>query len=121
MITFKSPQDLTKLPATDPAYLIVQELIDRLISAYIWEGHPYNSEGYRHFVLLESTDTTRILTKIWDDWRLLYIPWKGIGQNDGFFTAIFLANNEYGLCFVIPDADWVDGKLREVIEEHLDP
>ena len=24
-----------------------------------------------------------------------------------FFIAIYLANNEYGLCFVIPDAPWI--------------
>jgi hypothetical protein len=40
---------------------------------------------------------------------------------DGFYTAIYLANNEYGLCFVIPDAPWVDGELRELIEDILDP
>ena len=39
----------------------------------------------------------------------------------GFYIAIYLANNEYGLCFVIPDAPWVNGELREVIEDNLDP
>ena len=38
-----------------------------------------------------------------------------------FFTAIYLANNEYGLCFVIPDAPWVNGELRALIEDILDP
>jgi hypothetical protein len=40
---------------------------------------------------------------------------------DGYFIAIYLANNEYGLCFVIPDAPWVKGELRELIEDILDP
>jgi len=40
---------------------------------------------------------------------------------DGFFQAIFLANNEFGIVFVIPDVPWVNGKLRELIEENLDP
>ena len=38
-----------------------------------------------------------------------------------FFIAIYLANNEYGLCFVIPDEPWVNGELRELIEDILDP
>ena len=48
------------------------------------------------------------------------IYWKGISKQGDFFTAIYLANNEYGLCFVIPDADWVNGELRELIEDILD-
>jgi hypothetical protein len=32
MITFKSPEDLNKLPATDPTYNTVKELIDQLIT-----------------------------------------------------------------------------------------
>jgi hypothetical protein len=34
----------------------------------------------------------------------------------GYLIGIFLANNEYGLTFVIPDADWVDGELRDMID-----
>ena len=37
-----------------------------------------------------------------------------------FFIAIYLANTEYGLVFVIPDAPWVDGELRQLIEDTLD-
>ena len=49
------------------------------------------------------------------------VPVEGIMLRDGFFIAIYLANNEYGLCFVIPDAPWVNGELRELIEDILDP
>jgi hypothetical protein len=51
----------------------------------------------------------------------LDIPWEVITLRDGFFNAVFLANNEFGIVFVIPDAEWVDVNLREVIEYHLDP
>ena len=121
MITFKSPQDLQKLPTNDPAHPVIQELIDQLIRAYTWEGHPYIAEDYGYIILIEEGDTERVLSEIWDDWTLLDIPWEGIMQRDGCFIAIFLANNEYGLVFVIPDADWVKGKLRETIEANLDP
>ena len=40
---------------------------------------------------------------------------------DGFFIAIYLANNEYSPVFVIPDAPWVNGELRQMIEDNLDP
>jgi len=37
---------------------------------------------------------------------------------DGFSIAIYLANSEYGLVFYIPDALWVDGDSRQIIEYH---
>ena len=120
MITFNSIPDINKLPSNDPAHPVIKELIDQLLRAYTWEGHPYNAEDYGYIVLIEPGDTHRILDEIWDDWTLLDIPWEGIMQRDGFYTAIFLANNEYGLVFVIPDADWVNGELRDMIEHHLD-
>ena len=104
MITFKSTQDLNKLHSNNPAHPIIRELIDQLIKAYTWEGHPYIAEDYGYIILIEPGDTDRVLDEIWDDWTLLDIPWEGIMLRDGFFIAIFLANNEYGLVFVIPDA-----------------
>ena len=44
MLTFKSPEDLSKLSPGDPAFPLVQELIKELIEAYTWEGHPYNPD-----------------------------------------------------------------------------
>jgi hypothetical protein len=121
MITFKSTEDLEKLTTNDPAHPVIQKLIDQLIKAYTWEGHPYIAEDYGYIILIEPEDTDRILDEIWDDWRLLDIPWEGIMLRDGYYIAIFLANNEHGLLFVIPDEDWVKGKLREMIEDTLDP
>jgi hypothetical protein len=121
MITFKSTKDLNKLSPNDPAQPVIKKLIDQLIRAYTWEGHPYSAEDYGYIVLIEPEDANRVLDEIWDDWTLLEIPWEGIMLRDGFFIAIFLANNEYGLVFVIPDADWVKGELRKTIEDTLDP
>jgi hypothetical protein len=91
MITFKSPEDLSKLSPDNPAHAVIKELIDQLIRAYTWEGHPYIAEDYGYIVLIEPEDTDRILDEIWDDWNLLDIPWEGITLRDGFYTAIFLA------------------------------
>ena len=118
MITFKSTEDLSKLPPSDPAFPTVQELVDRLITAY---GQPYNWQDYGYVILIEEPDADRTLDEIWDGCTLLDIYWEGIMLRDGFFIAIYLANNEYGLVFVIPDAPWVDGELRALIEDTLDP
>ena len=120
MITFKSTQDLQKLDRKDPAHPVIKELIDQLIGAYTWEGHPYNAEDYGYIVMIEPGDTERVLDEIWADWRLLDIPWEGITLRNGYYTAIFLANNEYGLVFVIPNEEWVKGELREMFQANLD-
>ena len=98
-----------------------QERSKDLTEAYTWEGHPYNPEWYGDTLLVTPGDVDRELNELWDGASLLTIPWEGITRKDGFFIAIYLANNEYGLCFVIPDADWVDGELRTMIEDNLDP
>ena len=115
MLTFKTHSDLSKLPRSDPAYPTVEDLVQRLIHP----DHDPEAEGF--IVLIQPGDTDRVLDELWDDWKLVDIPWEGITRMGDFFWAIFLANNEYGLVFVIPDAPWVNGKLREVILENLDP
>ncbi len=121
MITFKSTSDLDRLPDSDPAHPIVKELVNELITAYTTPGQPYNHEDYGYVILIQEGDTDRTLDEIWDGCRLVDIYWEGITLKDGFYVGIYLANNEYGLCFVIPDEPWVDGELRELIEDILDP
>ena len=121
MITFKQTSDINQLSTTHPAYFVIKDLIDSLITAYDSPGRPYRPEDEGYIVLIEEGDTERILHEIWDDWTLLDIPWEGVMQEDGFFKGIFLANNEFGIVFVIPDAEWVNGTLRETLLYHLDP
>ena len=121
MITFKSTEDLAKLPPSDPAHHTVQELVERIITAYTTPGKPYNWQDYGYVILIEEGNVNRILDEIWDGCTLLNIYWEGIMKQGDFFIAIYLANNEYGLVFVIPDAPWVDGELRAMIEDTLDP
>ena len=121
MITFKSTEDLSNLSPDDPAFPIVEELVEQLITAYSPPGRPYDAEDDGYIILIEPEDAQRTLDELWDGCTLLNIPWEGIMLRDGFYIAIYLANNEYGLTFVIPDADWIDGELREMIEDILDP
>ena len=121
MITFESTEDLNKLPPDDPAYATVKELVDQLITAYIPPGRAYDAEDDGYVILIKEGDADRTLDELWDGATLLNTPWEGIMLQGDLFIAIYLANNEYGLTFVIPDADWVTGELREFIEDILDP
>ena len=121
MLEFKSPEDLSKLSPTDPVFPIVEDLVKRLITNYIAEGYVYRPSDDGWICVVQQCDKDRVLTEIWPDWTLLDIPWEGISLVDGFYQAVFLANDQFGIVFIIPDADWVDGDLRRMIEDHLDP
>ena len=121
MLEFKSPEDLAQLSPDDPAFPIVEDLVKRLITDYIAEGYDYIPEDDGWIVVIEPQDKDRVLTEIWSDWTLLDIPWEGISLVDGFYQAVFLANDQFGIVFLIPDAPWLTNDLRRMIEDHLDP
>ena len=121
MLEFKSPEDLSKLSPNDPAFPIVEDLVKRLMTDYIAEGYNYIPEDDGWICVVQQCDKDRVLTEIWSDWTLLDIPWEGITFRDGFYYAVFLANDQFGIVFIIPDEPWVDGELRRMIEDHLDP
>jgi len=121
MKLFKSTEDLQQLNQTDPVTPVVTDLVEKLITDYTWDGHPYLPDDYGYVALVEPDDVGRVLTEIWGDWTLLDIPWEGITRRGDYFIAIFLANDDFGICFVIPDAEWLTGRLRGMIEANLDP
>jgi len=121
MLIFKSVDDLARLPKTDPAQPVIATLVDGLITQTYETEFPYNPESDGFIALIEPDDVDRPLTEIWDDGtKLTDIPWEGITKQGDYFLAVFLANDQYGIVFVIPDEDWVNGELRECIENNLD-
>ena len=113
MITFKHHSDLEKLHRNDPAYPVVEELVQLLIDDFTWENHPYDLDDYGYIVLIENGDVDM-------PWRLADVPWEGASIRHGFYYAVYLGTDDYGMGFVIPDADWVNGRLRKVLDGILD-
>jgi len=70
MITFKSPDDLSKLSPNDPAFPIVEDLVKRLITDYIAEGYDYRPEDDGYTILVEPDDVDRELDELWPGCRL---------------------------------------------------
>ena len=119
-LTFKSHDDLRKLDPDDPARPVVEELVEQLIDNFTEPGQVYNADDFGYLVLItEPSDTDRELTEI-DMPKLTEIPWEGASMRHGFIYAVYLGTDDYGMGFVIPDAPWVDGELREVLEDILD-
>ncbi len=125
MISFKSPDDLSKLPPHHPAYPIIEDLAKKLLVNTESTTQLYDYEAYGWIVLTtDKHDTVRPLTEIWGDdaYRLTEIPWEGISRHEnGFYIGVFLANNDFGLVFVIPDEPWLSNELVEVLEDNLIP
>jgi hypothetical protein len=116
MKTFKSCTDVEALSASHPAYPVMKELVTQLIDAYTYPGHPYNADDYGYCVLLEEGDLDgRNLPGLGSN--LLDVLWEGAFKKDGFYVAIFLWNDDAGMTVTIPDAPWVNGDLRKLLDE----
>jgi hypothetical protein len=98
-------EHVSDLPSDHPAYEIAGELL-----SLVGPG-----EGY--LVLIEPEDLDRTLDLPELPLRLDRIPWEGVTRERGYFHAVHLTNNEFGIGFLIPDS--VDGRLRARLEEHL--
>jgi hypothetical protein len=120
MITFKSYSDLEKLDVDDPAQPVMKELVKLLIDDFTSPGHPYDADDFGYLVLIEKDDTDRVLDDIDMPWTLVDVPWEGASMRQGFYYAVYLGTDDYGMGFVIPDAPWVDGELRKTLERILD-
>ncbi len=128
MISFKSFDDLSKLSSDDPAHPIIEDLAKKLLVTTESMARPYDPDVDGWIVLIEENDVDRPLTEIWgeDAYRLIDIPFEGTTlqgttRQNGVFLGVFLANNQFGLVFVIPDEDWLPHSLRRVLCENLVP
>jgi hypothetical protein len=80
-------------------------------------NNPDGLEGYT--ILVEEGDLKRPLDLpklkcFWTD-----ILWEGVTKKDGHYHVGYLTNNEFAFEFLIPDADWLEGDLREALENAL--
>jgi len=117
MITFKSNADLSKLDPDNPAYPVMKELVELLIDAYTTPEKPYEPDAYGYLALVEEEDADKVIDLPELQCTLLDVLWEGASMRDGYYYAIYLANNEFGIGFLIPDAPWVKGDLRALLNE----
>ena len=123
MLKFTSEADLLRLNPSDPAYPIIEDFVRRLITEPKKSEFGYSPEADGYLVLLDRDDVDRPLTEIWGDdaYSLIDVPWEGVTRQDRFYVAVFLANNQFGLVFVIPDEPWLPIELRNALKANLVP
>ena len=80
---------------------------------------PDGLEGY--VVLVEEDDLKKPLDlpELKGDWVDIINRCEGVVRKDGLFHLVYLTNNEFGIEFLIPDADWLDHELRTSIESSI--
>ena len=83
-------------------------------------GHfEYSPEDDGFAVLIESGDVDRVLTDLRLPYRLCELPFEAVHMLEGHYCGIYLANNQFAITFLVPDADWVQGELRKHLESLL--
>ena len=119
MITFKCSNDLKKLTTNNPAFPVIKELIETLITAYDTEENPYIPEYYGYIVLIEEADLGTVLELRELNCRLLDVRWEFVEKRGDFYYAACLINDEFGLAFVIPDSELLPTELRALLTKLL--
>ena len=116
MKTFKSISDVDRF-RSHPLHDTVESLVIPVIAA----TPNYRPEDDGYLVLIEPGDVDRVLDDLDMPYRLSEGPFEGVSMVDGCFHAVYLANNQFALGFLIPDATWLPGEVRRHLEDHLDP
>ncbi|MBT3700300.1 MAG: hypothetical protein HOG12_02215, partial [Alphaproteobacteria bacterium] len=81
----------------------------------------YDPELHGYVVLIEALDVYReeILPDL--PCPLADVPWEGVTLKGGFYHAVVLTNNDFGIDFLIPDKPWLSELIRKSLEAHLPP
>jgi hypothetical protein len=120
MITLKYPSEITKVPRTDPAYPLIKEYIQLTMRTSDANAPPWDPDSEGFLAILEPTDVGINLGEVYDG-LFEELPFEGVMKRDGFYVAIVLYNNSYGHLILVEDASWIDGPIRDALEENLNP
>ena len=116
MKIFKSISDVEQL-RNHPLHATIKKLVSTIIADY----PEYRPEDDGFLVHIEADDVDRVLEDLDMPYRLSEVLFEGVTMIDGCFLAVWLPNNQFGLDFLIPDAEWLPGDVRRHLEAHLDP
>lgn len=80
-------------------------------------GHfHYDTADDGYVVLVEEGDIDRPLAELCLPYRLCEVPFEAVHMTEGHYCGIYLANNQFAITFLIPDAEWAQGELRQHLE-----
>ena len=84
-------------------------------------GHfEYNPLDDGFVVLVEPGDMDRVLADLCLPYRLCEVPFEAVHMVEGHFCGVYLANNQFAITFLIPDAPWLTPDIRSHLEDLLE-
>jgi len=84
-------------------------------------GHfEYDPEEDGYVVLIEEGDSDRPLARLCLPYRLCEVPFEAVHTTEGHFCGICLANNQFAITFLIPDAEWLTPDIRSHLDDLLE-
>ena len=94
---------------------MLREIVIRML------GHfEYDPEEDGYVVLIEQDDVDRVLADLCLPYRLHEVPFEAVHMAEGHFCGIYLANNQFAITFLIPDAEWLTADVRRHLENLLE-
>ena len=70
--------------------------------------------------LIEESDVDRALSDVGLRHRLDEVPFEAVHMVEGHYVGVFLANNQFAITFLVPDAPWLPEDVRRHLEEHME-
>ena len=104
MLKFTSTADLSRLHDNDPAQPVISTLISNL------KTDPVT------IALMQPHDTDHPLAELCNAED---VTLEGILQQQGMYLIVLQTDYQYGIVFVVPNAEWLGGELRRCIEQNL--
>lgn len=125
MLIFKSLEDVAKARLPSRLDGLVRRSVEEAIRAgdFPEEGHPYDPEADGYVVLLQPGDDRRRLTELGLENPVDGLTFESlqVDPHSRAFVGCFLANNQFALTIILPDASWLHGGVRQRMTDKLDP
>lgn len=125
MLTFKSLADVAKARLPSRLDALVRQCVEAAIRAgdYPEAGHAYDPEQDGYVVLLQPGDEKRMLFELGTEKSVEGLDFEAlqVDPHARAFVGHFLANNQFGLTIILPDASWLNDGVRRRMLAKLDP
>jgi len=118
MRIFRSLLDVENPPLPPEMSALIHGLVVGLFLAC----EPYDPDADGFVVLMEEADDPADLSALSMPYGLESVPFEAVevDEETGCYLAVFLANNQFGLTFVVPDAPWLPPGCRDALEAQRD-
>jgi hypothetical protein len=112
MKEFRCRDDVERARLPDELARVVRGTLEGLIEAYAGSGSRFEPDADGWTVLIEEGDGGDAVRDVIGGNSLIDAPLEGVSFEHGCFVAVWLANNQFGITLVIPDAPWLDLAVR---------